>query len=63
MLIISVKEGENIERAIKRYKKKYNNTKVVRELRARRYFHKPSVLNREMRLKAAYIEHTYGQEA
>jgi small subunit ribosomal protein S21 len=63
MLIISVKEGENIERALKRYKKKYNNTKVVRQLRARRYFNKPSVVNREMRLKAQYIEDTYGHDA
>ncbi len=59
MLIIPVKEGENIERALKRYKKKYNKTKVVRELRARQQFTKPSVLNREQLKKATYIQKKY----
>lgn len=63
MLIIPVKEGENIERAIKRYKKKYSNTQVVKQLRDRRYFTKPSVVNREMRLKAAYKEQMFSEEA
>ncbi|MFT4660338.1 MAG: small subunit ribosomal protein S21 [Patiriisocius sp.] len=56
MLIIPVKEGENIERALKRYKKKYNSTKVVRHLRARQQFTKPSVLRREEVKKATYIQ-------
>ena len=56
MLIVPVKEGENIERALKRYKKKYNSTKVVRQLRARQQFTKPSVLRREEVKKAAYIQ-------
>lgn len=43
MLIIPVKEGENIERAIKKYKKKFDRTKVMRELRSRKEFTKPSV--------------------
>lgn len=54
MLIIPVKEGENIERAIKRYKKKFDRTKVMRELRGRKEFIKPSVLNRQGRIRAAY---------
>ncbi len=54
MLIIPVKEGENIDRAIKRYKKKFDRTKVMRELRARKEFVKPSVLNRQGRIHAAY---------
>ena len=54
MLIISVKDGENIERALKRYKKKYNNTKVVRQLRARKHYIKPTTANRKEKLKAIY---------
>ena len=56
MLIIPVKEGENIERAIKRYKKKFDKTKVMRELRKRKEFVKPSVIGRQERIKAAYLQ-------
>lgn len=56
MLIIPVKEGENIERAIKRYKKKFDRTKVMRQLRSRREFVKPSISNRQMKIKAAYLQ-------
>jgi len=55
MLIVQVKEGENIERALKRYKKKYNSTKVVRNLRSKKEYIKPTVARRKMKLKAAYI--------
>ncbi|MCT4560262.1 MAG: 30S ribosomal protein S21 [Crocinitomicaceae bacterium] len=54
MLVIPVKEGENIERALKRYKKKYDRTGVMRELRGRKEFVKPSVTNRQDKIKAAY---------
>jgi len=54
MLIIPVKEGESIERVLKKYKKKFDKTNVVRELRTRREFVKPSVLQRQMRIKASY---------
>jgi small subunit ribosomal protein S21 len=56
MLVIPVKEGENIERALKKYKKKFERTGVVRELRERREFTKPSVKNRIKKLKAIYKE-------
>tara|TARA_R110002072_G_scaffold929_3_gene7484 strand:+ start:24411 stop:24602 length:192 start_codon:yes stop_codon:yes gene_type:complete len=62
MLIIPVKEGENIERAIKRYKKKFDKTKVMRELRGRKEFIKPSVLNRQMKIKAAYLQRRASSE-
>ncbi|HLT53778.1 MAG TPA: 30S ribosomal protein S21 [Flavobacteriaceae bacterium] len=55
MLIIPVKEGENIERALKKFKKKFDRTGVVKELRARQAFIKPSIINRKQRLKAVYI--------
>ena len=62
MLIIPVKEGENIERAIKKYKKKYEKTKVMRELRARREFTKPSITNRQANIKAAYKQRMQSAE-
>lgn len=54
MLIIPVKEGENIERAIKKYKKKFEKTKVMRELRTRKQFIKPSISRRQEKIRAAY---------
>jgi len=62
MLIIPVKEGENIERAIKKYKKKYEKTKVMRELRERREFTKPSITNRQANIKAAYKQRMQSAE-
>ncbi|MBN3034409.1 MAG: 30S ribosomal protein S21 [Bacteroidales bacterium] len=56
MIIIPVKEGENIDRALKKYKRKYEKTGVVKELRERQKFTKPSVKRREERLKAIYIQ-------
>ena len=46
MLIIPIKDGENIDRALKRYKRKFAKTGTVRQLRARQAFIKPSVTNR-----------------
>ncbi|MDA0729377.1 MAG: 30S ribosomal protein S21 [Bacteroidetes bacterium] len=54
MLNIQVKEGDNIERALKQFKKKFDQTKTMKELRTRREFVKTSVLNREMKKKAVY---------
>nr|WP_317631195.1 30S ribosomal protein S21 [uncultured Flavobacterium sp.] len=56
MLIIPIKDGENIDRALKRYKRKFDKTKVVKQLRARQQFTKPSVLNRAQKQKAHYIQ-------
>lgn len=56
MLIISVKEGESIERALKKYKKKYEKTKVVKNLRIRQQFTKPSVERRSEIIKAKYVQ-------
>lgn len=55
MLIIPVKEGENIERALKKFKKKFDRTGVMKELRGRKQFVKPSVKNRQQKLKAIYV--------
>lgn len=62
MLIIPVKEGENIERALKKYKKKYEKTGVVRELRDRQQFTKPSIEKRQQKLKAIYREKMRNEE-
>ena len=56
MLIIEVHSGENIDRALKRYKRKSINTRVLREVRNRREFTKPSVKRRKETLKAIYRE-------
>ena len=55
MLIINRKEGENIDRMLKRYKRKHRQTKLRDELRKRKQFTKPSVKRRKEILKAAYI--------
>lgn len=56
MLIIPIKEGEAIERALKRYKRKFDKTKMMRELRGRKHYTKRSVSNRQVKLKATYIQ-------
>lgn len=56
MIIIPVKEGENIDRALKKYKRKFEKTGTMRELRARQRFTKPSVIEREQRKKAIYVQ-------
>ncbi|MBQ4280449.1 MAG: 30S ribosomal protein S21 [Rikenellaceae bacterium] len=62
MIIMPIKEGENIERALKKFKRKYEKTGVLKELRRRQYFTKPSVVNRVNRLRAIYVEQTYRDE-
>lgn len=54
MLIIDVRDGENIDKALKRYKRKSINTGVIKELRLRREFVKPSIKRRNEVLKAIY---------
>ena len=56
MIVVPVKEGENIEKALKKFKRKFEKTGVVKELRARQQFDKPSVLNRLKRQRAVYVQ-------
>ncbi|NND16356.1 MAG: 30S ribosomal protein S21 [Eudoraea sp.] len=56
MLIIPVKEGENIDRALKRFKRKFDRTGTMRQLRKRQQFTKPSVKRRQEIKKAEYIQ-------
>ena len=56
MLIIPVKEGENIDRALKRFKRKFDRTKTMKTLRERKHYTKPSVSKRSQKIKAKYIQ-------
>jgi len=62
MIIIPVKEGESIDRALKKYKRKFEKTGVIKELRARQKYTKPSIINREQKLKAIYVQQLRQQE-
>ncbi len=62
MIIVPVKEGENIERALKRFKRKFEKTGAIRELRARKNFEKPSVKKRIQMQKAIYVQHLQLQD-
>lgn len=54
MLIINVKDNESIEKALKRYRRKYQRVGVLKEIRNRREFTKPSVQRRNEILKAVH---------
>ncbi len=56
MIIVPLKEGENIERALKKFKRKYEKTGVVKELRRRQAFMKPSVKKRKQKQHAVYVQ-------
>src|SRR5690242_12002363 len=54
MLIIDSKDCENIDKALKKYKKKFEKSKILLQLRERQSFTKPSVRRRNQVLKAVY---------
>lgn len=56
MLVVKVKDGEKIERALKRLKRKFRDTKVLQTLRSKKEFTKPSVERRQQIKKAQYIQ-------
>ena len=60
MIIIPVKEGESIERTLKKFKRKFEKTAVVKQLRSRQAFIKPSIQKRATRLKAIYVQQLLG---
>ncbi len=62
MLKIIVKEGESIERALKRYKRKHRNVKVMQNLRENQHFTKKSVKRRKEIQKAEYIQNLRDNE-
>ena len=54
MIVVPVKEGENIEKALKKFKRKFEKTGIVKELRSRQQFDKPSVTKRLKKERAVY---------
>lgn len=62
MIIIPVKEGEAVERALKRFKRKFDKTGAMKNLRKRKQFTKKSVIRREQILKAAYVQRLRQEE-
>ena len=62
MLIIPIKEGENIDRALKRFKKKFMKTGKMKEVRERKEHIKKSVLIRSQKIRAEYREKIQREE-
>ncbi len=62
MIIVPIKDGENIERALKKFKRKFEKTGTVKELRNRQAFEKPSVTKRAQKMKAVYVQQLHQAE-
>ncbi|MBN8702293.1 MAG: 30S ribosomal protein S21 [Bacteroidetes bacterium] len=62
MILVQVKEGEPVDKALKKLKKKFEKTGVVKELRLRQKFTKPSVKRREVVIKAKYRQFLQQEE-
>lgn len=62
MLIIHVKEEESIDRALKAYKRKHRNVRLMQELRRRKHFVKPSVKRRDEIISAEYRLKKFGNQ-
>jgi len=62
MIVIPVKEGENIERALKKFKRKFEKTGVIKELRERQAYIKPSVRRRHEVMHAIYVQQLQEKE-
>ncbi len=56
-IVVRVKDNESIERALKRFKKKFDRIGILKKLRGRMFYKKPSTVHREERLKASYRQH------
>ena len=62
MIIINVKENESIDKALKRFKKKFERTGILKEIRGRNFYEKPSIARRAEKIKAAYKEKMYAKD-
>jgi small subunit ribosomal protein S21 len=62
MIIVPLKEGENIERALKKFKRKFEKTGTIRELRERQAFEKPSIRRRQEIIRARYVQKIQQEE-
>lgn len=62
MIRVIVNDGDKIDRALKQFKRKCNNVKLVQECRKRQEFEKPSVTLRNQKIKARYIQRLRNEE-
>ncbi len=62
MIVVQLKEGENIQTALKKFKRKYEKTGIVKELRSRQAFSKPSVIKRKKKQHAVYVQQMQEKE-
>jgi small subunit ribosomal protein S21 len=62
MIVINVKESDSLDKALKKFKKKYEKTGVVKELRSRQSFEKPCITKRMQKIRAAYRQQMQRQE-
>lgn len=62
MLIIPIKDGESIDKALKRYKRKFDRVGIVRKLREKQHFTKSSIKRRSEIQRAQYIQHLKDKE-
>lgn len=62
MIIVPVKEGENIDRVLKKLKRKFEKTGILKEVRERQKYTKPSVKRRNEKIKAVYVQKMRNQE-
>lgn len=61
MLSIKVKDNESIDKALKRFKKKFDRAGIMREYRGRKYYEKPSVERRDEIIRASYRQQKQSQ--
>ncbi|TNE82134.1 MAG: 30S ribosomal protein S21 [Bacteroidetes bacterium] len=62
MIIVNVKENESLEKALKKFKKKFEKTGVLKELRERQAFTKPSIKKRHQLIRASYKQRMQSTE-
>ncbi|AKQ44490.1 MULTISPECIES: 30S ribosomal protein S21 [Rufibacter] len=62
MIIINVKDNESVDKALKRFKKKFERTGVLKQLRARTFFQKPSVTKRKQKERAVYKQQLFATD-
>jgi len=60
MIIIDARESDSIDKALKKYKKKLDRAGILKQVRNRKHFKKPSIIKRQEILRAAYREKMYG---
>lgn len=59
---VKVKDNESVERALKRFKKKYEKAHIKIEVRGRKNFEKPNVTRKVMKKKAIYRQKMFAND-